>query len=353
MSMYSCRACFSSWLNELPRLPHLPSSYSLYECRDCRLIQADVRERVDYSDYRYSVASGDVVDRHRDGIVEMIVQRTDRRKLLEIGCGDGQLLKKFEDAGFDVTGYEPSTSLCDKANAVLERGTVHNYALGQMLNGIFFVPTQHEGAYDVVIMQQVLDHMEYPVDAVSSLYLDAGGLLYVEVADMGMYQPPLELFNVEHYTYWDRTSLQAMLNRLGFVHEHSRGLYGSGLLQGVWTKQGALRAPELNSSLREYARLGEWILQKYSVIAGVGAGERTANAMQLMGIGPNVLKEVMDSNVELQGTELRNGVPVVGEFTCDPELVIVFCAGYAEDVRKGLPGMMALTVEELMEEAEV
>ena len=73
-------------------------------------------------------------------------------KILEIGCGEGILLKELNRRGFDTCGIEPSK-------------TASATACESRLNVIqgYFPVTEVSGSFDAVVMSHVLEHIQKPI----------------------------------------------------------------------------------------------------------------------------------------------------------------------------------------------
>ena len=77
-------------------------------------------------------------------------------KVLEIGCGEGDLAAFLHSKGrTDVTGLDYSVEAISKAMKKYLKGPVFSIVGDEGLEG-------HEGDYDVVIMQGVLEHFDQP-----------------------------------------------------------------------------------------------------------------------------------------------------------------------------------------------
>lgn len=73
-------------------------------------------------------------------------------RILEIGCGRGLLLRHLRDAGFDVSGIEPSRNACKVA---VDDGL-------HVRHGYFSRVTVNDGPFDAVVASHVLEHIEEP-----------------------------------------------------------------------------------------------------------------------------------------------------------------------------------------------
>jgi SAM-dependent methyltransferase len=78
--------------------------------------------------------------------------------LLDFGCGSGQLLRRFRHYGFAVDGYDVDPQAIQFAR---------KYARRVYSGDVFRVP--FEGPYDVILMNQVLEHLHDPLRVLTHL----------------------------------------------------------------------------------------------------------------------------------------------------------------------------------------
>lgn len=104
-----------------------------------------------------------------------------RGRLLDIGAGRGDLLREAVQAGWTVTGIEPSSSFAEHAarysGAEIKREAVERCGFA-------------EGSFDVVILGAVLEHLYNPNETVREIarILRTGGALFVDVPnEEGLY----------------------------------------------------------------------------------------------------------------------------------------------------------------------
>lgn len=92
-----------------------------------------------------------------------------RNRLLDVGCGAGGLLERYRDLGWDVRGIEMSAAACGTAR---ERGL-------QIHNGTVHDAPFEEGAFDLVTLSHVIEHVLDPVDVLARCgrFLAPGGLI--------------------------------------------------------------------------------------------------------------------------------------------------------------------------------
>lgn len=159
-----------------------------------------------------------------------LVRRSSGR-LLDVGCGRGELAAWFRSHGWSVAGVEPSAEAC--AQAVAAGIEMHCGTLDD-------VPWAAE-TFDAITFNHSLEHIPDPEAALRQAreLLAPDGLLIVSVPNFGCWQRRLfgsRWFHLDlprHLQHFDRDSLTAMLRRAGLkpttVHTSSSmvGLIGS------------------------------------------------------------------------------------------------------------------------------
>jgi SAM-dependent methyltransferase len=137
-------------------------------------------------------------------------------RLLDIGCGRGDLGSWFVHRGWSVTGVEPSEQACAVAR---QRGVD---ARAGILADVEIKPA----GYDVVVFRHSLEHVSDPVGDLrrARAALRDGGIAIVMVPDFGCWQRRLfgdrwlHLDLPRHRIHFDEGSLRSTLTRVGFAH---------------------------------------------------------------------------------------------------------------------------------------
>jgi SAM-dependent methyltransferase len=111
--------------------------------------------------------------------LEAIADREPGR-LVDVGCGRGDLGAYLVGRGWAVTGIEPSANACEQARARgvdARQGTVETVEL-------------EDGAYDAAVFRHSLEHVTDPVAALerSGAALRPGGLVLISVPNFGGWQ---------------------------------------------------------------------------------------------------------------------------------------------------------------------
>lgn len=144
---------------------------------------------------RSNVHSAVVYARQRFGTTEGL-------KVLDFGCGEGELLDKLAAFGFATYGLDPAS---------------HNFVTAHtMLTALPSTPT-----FDVIVAKHVLEHLANPLDTLRDLRacLKTGGLFLVATPTLDGLEHHGQLdycLNQTHLVGYTRRSLSALLALAGF-----------------------------------------------------------------------------------------------------------------------------------------
>jgi len=131
------------------------------------------------------------------------------KKVLEIGCGSGLLLKHLKELGADVLGVEPGAHkpLKDIGDIRIIRD--------------FFPTKQIDGDFDIIIHHGVLEHIEDPISflSIQKKYLRREGRMIISVPNCEPFLATgdLSIFIHEHFNYFTRQSLDRVIGHAGFT----------------------------------------------------------------------------------------------------------------------------------------
>lgn len=202
--------------------------FHLFQCRRCSLIfvgeqvsKEDLRahyEKENDSTYDEAGHNTENLNFYYHKLKELICQKKPSGKLLDVGCSSGFFLDCM--TGWERYGIELDSRYAQKAQKTygprIHIGTLEGYDGPQDF-------------FDVIALQDVLDHMPDPLQALRRCHslLKADGLLIVKVHDVSClfakimgpkfyaFIPPV------HLTYFSRGNLAQALDRSGFkVTQH-------------------------------------------------------------------------------------------------------------------------------------
>ncbi len=133
-------------------------------------------------------------------------------KILDIGCGNGKLIKYLFQVGFqNLTGVDP----------YVEQDIIYNKQLKILKKSIYEI----EEHFDIIMMHHSLEHMDNQFEVVSHLYqiLNDNGKLLIRIPIMSL--PLFDKYGVNmvfldpprHFFIHSIKSITKLLTQLGFV----------------------------------------------------------------------------------------------------------------------------------------
>jgi 2-polyprenyl-3-methyl-5-hydroxy-6-metoxy-1,4-benzoquinol methylase len=137
-------------------------------------------------------------------------------RLLDIGFGDGAFLDIARAMGWDVTGIDPDSKVVNNA---LQRGL-------NVYQGGLEVMAQERGAFDVITMSHVIEHVHDPIEVLQTCnrLLKPGGQLWIETPNINSlgrsrFQHSWRgLETPRHLVLFNGRSLRGALQRAGFTN---------------------------------------------------------------------------------------------------------------------------------------
>ncbi|HWI95844.1 MAG TPA: class I SAM-dependent methyltransferase [Solirubrobacterales bacterium] len=214
------------------RLTGAPGDFEVVACSECGLAFTEPRLRPEdfaiyypenYSAYvprarvrglslgkRLDVVRLEAIVRY--GPYRKVLQRPPGR-LLDVGCGTGDLAAVFMRHGWQASGIEPSEQAVRFAR---EAGV-------DAVNGTLADAPWEDGHFDAIVFNHSLEHIDKPADALAEAarLLRPGGLLAVAVPNFGSWHRRLfgsawlQLDLPRHLQHFDRDSLGGLVRRSG------------------------------------------------------------------------------------------------------------------------------------------
>jgi SAM-dependent methyltransferase len=136
------------------------------------------------------------------------------RRILEIGCGDGNFLATLRRAGWDVHGQEFGAD----TSAIVER----RHAIPMITGALESVSIERQ--FPVVAAYHVFEHIYHPADWLTQVrqFVEPHGLLHLQIPNAASLTRNLSgdlwsgLVFPQHVYFYDPQTLQRVLSRAGF-----------------------------------------------------------------------------------------------------------------------------------------
>ncbi len=158
------------------------------------------------------------------------------KRILELGCGNGYLLRQFQLAGAEVVGLEPGP-----------QGHEAHQHPGLTVIQDFFPSPRVQGRFDLVMHFNVLEHIEDPEKFLVAQrdILNPGGAILCGFphCEPCMEQGDVSIFVHEHFSYFTRTSIQRLATRCGLTLLDTATGAGGGMLFAYLVPTGEANDP--------------------------------------------------------------------------------------------------------------
>jgi len=183
---------------------------------------------VDISGYRYADAGPNpaatillpIVLRLLDGVG----LSAGKRKLFELGCGNGSMANALSQKGWDVTGVDPSVEGILQANAAYPTLKIENGSAYDDLS-------VHYGQFPVLLSLEVVEHVYAPRHYAKSAFdlLQPGGIAIISTPYHGYWKNLVmaltgkmdshftALWDHGHIKFWSMKTLSTLLLEAGFI----------------------------------------------------------------------------------------------------------------------------------------
>lgn len=148
------------------------------------------------------------------------IMTQNKKKLLDIGCGGGFLLKNFSQKGWDVFGIDIISSSVRYVNEVLKlpaaQTNFEDYPKYEFENNF--------GKFDLITLTDALEHFFDPISVLEKIYyiLKDNGILFLNVPNVKSISFKFIgkewaiISPLEHISYFSATSLKILLEEIGF-----------------------------------------------------------------------------------------------------------------------------------------
>lgn len=307
--------------------------YTVYECCECGFVYAgDINEAMPLSQY-YDLCSkyneenyyaSTNSNKRFEMISEIFEEKIDKNSaILEIGCAEGFLLRTLGNRGYtNLHGLEPSSQCVSFAKNELNLDVAYG--------GIGNMNCVKHKRFDVIILEQVLEHIDDPKAAILEMkkYLNEDGIICIGVPDAGGFLSNVDFyrqFSSEHINYFSEGAMTNLLNVCGFSKIQVVRNTDEGTFISLWKVDGRSHPVKIEydisgsegvktyisknalytEKLREKWEMLKDKLSKYNGKYNVwGGGTYTATLVQMGIIDASDVISVIDTNRNFTGKKV-------------------------------------------------
>lgn len=222
----SCPICDSTHLEIFHQYP----GFSLVSCKACDLVFQPELDQINATDLvadiydaswvtmRDQYARNTFTEHAIFNILLLDMWFPAKGKLLEIGPGTGEFLYLAREAGWQVTGVEPSVQSCAYAKERYGLDLIHSLWDGSVLD------EEHKQSYDAIVFWHVLEHISHPKKYLEELkgFLKPTGAIIFSVPNKDSFtnklfgvHSPLYTEN-DHLFHYSRNNLLSLLQQEGW-----------------------------------------------------------------------------------------------------------------------------------------
>jgi len=219
--------------------------YWLLKCRNCGFVYADATDEQieqvnfhydEFAEQHYREVQGGIDYLWFGRISARLTQGRTRLKVLDIGCGNGVLLRQFQKRGCVCFGSDPSPW----ARVCAER---YGYSLLPRIEEADIQP----GTFDLITSTSALEHIGRPLEHVRRTVeiLKPGGLAYFTVPNYGSLPIRLHLIKGRlvnppgHCNYFTMETLRNLFRQPGLAEQLAKvqvRSYGIPEIYGVYQR---------------------------------------------------------------------------------------------------------------------
>lgn len=355
MKTMDCRMCggrlFSKPLLHYKNMPKaaqfLPDAKSLkedkgihlevYQCSACGLVQLSNNPVSYFREVIRAVKISEEMKTFRLRQFRHFVEKYSLRgkKVIEIGCGQGEYSSLMQQCGVQVYGLEASQAsitVCKKNGLRAIKGFVDNLA--------YAIPNTPFNAF---FMLNFLEHLPDPNSTLRGIYNnlsdDAVGLVEVPNFDMILRNNLFSEFILDHIFYFTEKTLKAILELNGFDVLESKTVWHDYIISCVVRKRNQLDVSGFHTHQAEIIKDIEKYIGNYKKIAIWGAGHQALTILSLLHLTDKISYVVDSAPFKQNKYTPVTHIPIVSPDTLrsNPiDAIVVMAASYSDEVVKNI-----------------
>ena len=260
-------------------------------------------------------------------------------RILEIGCGNGFILKELAKKGAECIGLEPGPQI-----------SAIQHVEGISIINDFFPSKLIKGNFDLILHFNVIEHLENPLE----MLLEQGNLLTSGgkiIFGMPNCEPNLEsgdisIFAHEHFNYFTRDSFIAIAEKAGFIITELTTGASEGMIFCAFMKKGEAVESSFAESKNNWTifeeKIQRCLFNLKTVINQVNPADiviycpkRALNALSLLGLNEcRLVDDTPTMNEKFLPFFLKPVENFESLASNPPGLIIIFSRTFGETIRR-------------------
>lgn len=183
-------------------------------------------------------------------------------RLLEVGCGKGLFLKRFQAQrpGWTLSAVEPSKNAQNFISKKMPNVRIHE--------GVLSSSPFADETFDIVVSIGVLEHVSQPLQFLKELRdrVVENGIVMIAVPDFAL--NPADVIVFDHLTRFTAFSLRSMMQRAGFdvlALDHNRRIPMWVIARRSEVAEFVRNAAEVESANRQVKAATRWVDESFGV----------------------------------------------------------------------------------------
>jgi 2-polyprenyl-3-methyl-5-hydroxy-6-metoxy-1,4-benzoquinol methylase len=196
----------------------------------------------EYKDFGFNHAGASHAHQYLDEPILSLLDLKKNKKIIDLGCGNGALVKLLVEKGFDAYGTDASKKgIAIASQTMPERFAVQDLSKDQLPENLVDIN------FDTVISTEVVEHLYDPRKFAefckNILSQNGGGELIISTPYHGYFKNLIitlldkwdahtnPLFDGGHIKFWSKATLSKLLEEQGFTITH---FIGCGRIPYLW-----------------------------------------------------------------------------------------------------------------------
>lgn len=349
----NCPLCNSSRLQRLYEVKEIPAfqnkvyrtiqqaknvtlaNVTLSQCDSCNFVfNSDFDPTImNYDpDYQNEQSYSPYFKSHLETVLNFIKKRISRKKkIIEIGCGQGAFLQKLSDAGFEAIGFDPTY---DGANPNIIKE--------------YFTEKHSELNTELICLRHVLEHIHNPLDFLHNIAraVNYSSMIYIEIPGLDWLLNKRAYWDIyhEHCNYFTIETLGALFKdaEIGYIFggqyiylmANLKDLKDQAAYNNSKPSTLSIRFSELNKKLVSH----QSFIQSNNALIVWGAGAKGSTFVNLMDPENRHIDSIVDLNPKKQNRYIAKSAHSILSNDDLPakqdQKIIVMNDNYIDEIRK-------------------